>query len=70
MDDEVDRQRNLINTRNQLEVLQDLWPKLIGEGQVAGRSMPTKKRPPPRKKRARRQIAPPGSLYAAHSSGP
>ena len=31
MDVELERQKNLINARNQLQVLQELWPKLVGK---------------------------------------
>jgi restriction system protein len=58
LEEEVERQKNLVNARNQLEVLQNLWPKLVRGSRLAKTSKLAERRPTPRKKRARGQITP------------
>jgi restriction system protein len=55
---EQERQRNLLNARNQLEVLRDLWPKLVGERKVAKKPKPVKKPRARRRKLKRGQKTP------------
>ena len=43
MEVEKERQGNLINTRNQLQGLRELWPKLVGDQKVAPRPKPAQK---------------------------
>ena len=38
MEVELERQKNLVSARQQLEGLQELWPRLVGEHQSARRS--------------------------------
>lgn len=47
---EQERQTNLLNARNQLEVLQELWPKLIDQ-QELDREEDTERGPPPTERR-------------------
>jgi hypothetical protein len=55
---EQERQRNLLNARNQLEVLHDLWPKLVGERKIAKKPKPVKKPRSRRRKLKRGQKTP------------
>jgi len=37
MEIELERQKNLVSARQQLEGLQELWPRLVGEHQAASK---------------------------------
>ena len=43
MEVELERQKNLVSARQQLEGLQELWPRLVGEHQSARRSKRTRR---------------------------
>jgi restriction system protein len=53
---EVERQRNLVSARNQLQTLQELWPGLVGESKKT-----EKKSAPVAKRSSRAQRLPKGS---------
>lgn len=51
---ELERQRNLVSTRNQLQGLRELWPRLVGE------QRPVQRPRQGRRRAAKRQPLPPG----------
>jgi hypothetical protein len=61
MEVELERQRNLVNVRNQLQVLQDLWPTLVGKRKPHTAKPPRKRRP--RRKKLKRGQKTPGEAF-------
>ena len=62
MEVELERQKNLVSARQQLEGLQELWPRLVGEHQSARRSKRTR-RPTSRGKKLPRGAKTPQNAF-------
>ncbi len=58
MEIELERQKNLVSTRQQLEGLQELWPRMVGEREPAKKRKRTRQRATRRKKLQRGQKTP------------
>ena len=57
MESELERQRNLVNARNQLQGLQDLWPRLVGRPRAV-QAQSAEKRAAPHRRLKRGQRTP------------
>jgi len=62
MEAELDRQKNLVSARQQLEVLQELWPGLVGKCK-APRRPKRARRATPRRKRLPRGVKTPQQAF-------
>jgi hypothetical protein len=60
MDVELEQQKNLISARNQLQVLQELWPRLVGETKTAKKAS---RKPHARRRKLKRGQKTPQEAY-------